>query len=113
VLFGPLEPPIDRKTQQLCKQVRRVLSCVLAGEVADEVLQGLAIDSVVPAPNASRLQVTLFPTGPLEVPLSEVLARLERVRGRLRSAVAEDINRKRAPELSFVLAPGMPEPEGR
>jgi ribosome-binding factor A len=112
MLFGPIEPPIDRKTQQLCKQVSRVLSCVLSGEIADEVLQGLAVDSVIPAPNASRLQVTLFPTGTLEVPLIEVYARLEKVHGHLRSAVAEDINRKRAPELSFVVVPAMFGEEG-
>lgn len=98
----------DRKTRQLCQQVGRTLSLVLSGEFSDEVLQSLMVESVVPAPNASQLLVTVSMASGLEdAPDSTVVAqRLELVAGRLRSEVARSISRKRAPGLKFrVVAP--------
>src|SRR5947207_1446903 len=50
----------NRKALQLCGEVARTLSWVLGGECGDEVLRDLIVDSVVPAPDSSRLLVTLY-----------------------------------------------------
>jgi ribosome-binding factor A len=98
----------DRKTQQLCQQVEQTLSLVLSGEFSDELLQSLIVESVMPAPDASRLLVAVRIAGDHEENSdpSVVLERLERVTGRLRSEVAVSITHKRAPGLKFqVLSP--------
>jgi ribosome-binding factor A len=92
----------NRKALQLCSQVARLISSILAGECGDEVLSDLAVESVVPAPNASRLLVTVYlTTRASEVTAEEVQAHLQQARGLLRSEVAAGIHRKRAPDLSF------------
>lgn len=93
----------DRKTLQLCQQIGRTLSLVLSGEFSDEVLLSLIVESVIPAPNASQLLVTVSVASGQEDPVnsSVVLERLEQVTGRLRSEVARSITRKRAPGLKF------------
>lgn len=91
-----------RKTYQLCKQVDEVLGYVLSGECDDDVLRDFYVSSVVPAPDASRLLVTLCPyfTDTVFQPV-QVLERLGHVAGKLRSEVAAAINRRRTPELMF------------
>ncbi len=42
---------------QLCRQVAVTLDMVLSGECRDELLQSLRVESVQPAPNASRMLV--------------------------------------------------------
>ena len=96
----------DRKTQQLCREVHETLSFVLAGECDDPVLERLVVASVAPAPDASRLLVSLvvFPEldgGPTD--LAEIEEHLERVRGKLRAEIAAAIHRKKTPQLAFEL----------
>jgi ribosome-binding factor A len=99
----------DYKTAQLCKQTFRTLCQSLAGDCGDPVLQNLVLESVTPAPDASRLLVTvLAKPGDAPVDLTSILHRLEQVKGMLRAAVAEAIYRKKAPELTFLVLP-MPE----
>jgi ribosome-binding factor A len=101
---------VNRKALQLCSQVARTLRCVLAGECADELLRDLMVESVVPAPNSSRLLVTVSlndPTGAVSPDL--VLKHLALAQGRLRAEVAAVIHRKKVPELTFRLA-GREEP---
>lgn len=94
-------PSHHRKTLQLCGQVSRGLSCLLA-ESGDSALGDLVIDSVQPAPDASRLLVSLMPlwveqgTSPVEL-LSILHAHVPR----WRSELAVMIHRKRVPELCF------------
>jgi ribosome-binding factor A len=57
---------------------------------------------VLPAPDASRLMVRVVVPRGVDVPVHDVLSRLGRAHGVLRSAVAQAITRKRAPELTFV-----------
>jgi ribosome-binding factor A len=59
--FRPTRTQIkeNRKAQQLCRQVAETLAFVLSGETPDEVIGSLQVLSVVPAPDASRLLVTL------------------------------------------------------
>src|SRR4051812_33369613 len=49
----------DRKARQLCSQVADTLGDVLAGQGGDDVLRSLHVVSVVPAPDVSRLLVTV------------------------------------------------------
>ncbi len=93
----------SRKAKQLCRQVAETLDLVLSGDCHDELLQSLHVEAVEPAPDASRLLVTLC----TEVADSEaVLGLLNGQMGRLRCEVAAAITRKRAPTLVFrVVAP--------
>lgn len=93
-----------RKLMQLCNQVAETLNVVLAGECGDDVLRDLAVLSVVPAAGSSRLLVTLgFGSLPGSADHAQLLQRLEKARGLLRTEVAAAINRRRAPDLVFRL----------
>ena len=115
---GPLQPRFsddpfsghkpDYKTAALCKQIRRIVSMVLAGECADPLLQSLFVNDVLPAPNAGRLlvRVVLRPIAGEPAPgLVDVLERLAKVEGLLRMHIGESIARKRTPELTFDVIP--------
>jgi ribosome-binding factor A len=98
---GPSGSVPNRKALQLSGQVARTLSGLLA-ESEDELLRDLLVVSVAPAPYASRLLVTVAPSPAAEaVEAAAVLARLERVRGRLRTEVAAAVHRRKAPDLTF------------
>lgn len=90
----------NRKALQLCAQVADTLNCALAG-CADEVLQGLTVASVVPAPNAGRMLVTLVGDGNPD----ELLLHVDRANGILRTEIGSVINRKKVPLLTFTIAP--------
>jgi ribosome-binding factor A len=97
----------EQKAQQLCRQAQRALSLALSGECGDDALRSLYVDAVVPAPDATQLLVRLVipSTAAPDLRADDILARLDRVHGLLRRAVAEAITRKRAPELSFIVVP--------
>jgi ribosome-binding factor A len=92
-----------RKTLQLCSQVADTLSYVLSGECDDELLRDLQVMSVVPAPDASQLLVTVYPVVATDATFDAALVRqrLLAAVGRLRSEVAASITRKKAPKLLF------------
>ena len=87
----------NRKALQLCAQAARALASAFA-ECGDDVLRDLIIESVVPAPNTSRLLVAVATSA---VKASLVAEHLERAHGKLRTEVAAAINRRRAPDLMF------------
>jgi ribosome-binding factor A len=94
----------NRKALQLCGQVAQTLQAVLSGEVGDDLLRELQVESVVPAPSSARLLVTLSLTTPgAAPPVAEVMARLQKAQGLLRSQVAAAIHRRRTPDLTFRL----------
>jgi ribosome-binding factor A len=99
--------PTNRKALQLCREVMRTVSYALAWELGDDLLNSLVVEAVVPAPNSSRLLVTVYqwPSARAALP-EEVLARLHQYAGRLRTAVAADVHRRRVPELTFRLNMG-------
>ncbi len=79
--------------------------CIALAGCGDDVLAGLAVESVVPAPDAGHLLVAVsFSAQPIPDPV-EALGRLHRATGWLREQVAEAISRKRVPELAFRFAP--------
>ena len=92
----------DRKAKQLCRQVAETLDQVLSGEISDDVLRGLRVSSVVPAPDASRLLVTLYAdSDPEEFNRTEIEQRLAARHGQLRCEIAASITRKKTPTLAF------------
>lgn len=92
------------KTLRFCRQVEESL-CIAFGACGDGVLAALAVESVVPAPDAGHLLVTLsFTAEPIPDPL-ETLGRLHAATGWLREQIAGSISRKRVPELAFRFAP--------
>lgn len=93
----------ERKTKQLCAQVRRILSQFLSLECSDEILQNLYVESVEPAPDATCLLVTLNVPQDLDVERVDVLARLAQVKPTLRSEIGRTVKRRKTPDLNFVL----------
>jgi ribosome-binding factor A len=96
---------VDRKALQLCHQVAETLEEVLA-DCGDGLLQALRVVDVEPAPDASRLLVTVAVDGlpREELDLGLVHKHLAHASGHLRSEVATAITRKRAPVLVYRLA---------
>jgi len=95
----------EHRAIMFCRQVQRSLAMALAGEVHDEVLQQLTVESVRPAPTCNHLLVLVGVPEGLSVPISQLLERIERVSPLLRRAIASDSSRKRVPELSFLPVP--------
>jgi ribosome-binding factor A len=97
--FGsPSDRGAARKTEQLCREVRDVLSVAVAA-LDDPALFGVWVVEVRPAPDASHLRVVVVATG--DADLDAVHEALARANGVLRSEVAAGISRKRTPLLSY------------
>jgi ribosome-binding factor A len=92
---------LNRKALQLCGEVARALSHAIAWELGDDLLGTLRVETVVPAPDSTRLLVTVsMPSGPDPALIRE---RLRLCTGRLRAEVAAAIHRRRVPDLTFHL----------
>jgi ribosome-binding factor A len=99
----------DWKTLRFCRQVEQALSIAFSGGSGDDVLGELAVESVVPAPDAGHLLVTVDFLSKERIPDPlETLVRLHRATGWLRLQVGAAISRKRVPELAFRFAPIRP-----
>ena len=99
---GPPRP--DRKTLQLCSQVADALNYILSGELDDDVLRNFYVERVEPAPSASRLLVSISPLDRDDAtPTDRVLKRLYEATPILRREVAASINRRKTPELAFIV----------
>jgi ribosome-binding factor A len=94
----------NRKARQLCAQVAETLSFVLQAECNDEVLRDVLVEAVEPAPDSTRLLVTVAPSpaaGALDA--AQVREHLLQAYGKLRSEVAMAIHRRKVPELVFAV----------
>lgn len=92
----------NHKGKQLCKEAKRTLALVLAGEVSDPLLQNLAVDDVVTNDQGEFLWITLKATGnATATKINEIEMRLQSLQGFLRAAVAQSVRRKRVPALKF------------
>ncbi len=90
------------KEQRLCRQVAETLGLAVASEFSDDRLHNLQVIAVDPASNASHLTVTYCTDRACSASETDaILARLNMVKGQLRSAVAAAITRKRTPKLVF------------
>jgi ribosome-binding factor A len=101
----------DVKTLRLCGEVAKAISMVFSGGCRDAVLQALGVCSVTPAPDASRLLVTVYSEDPGAIlDPTVVIDHLQGARGLLTAEISAAIQRKRAPELIFRMAPREVEP---
>ncbi|MFO1064699.1 MAG: hypothetical protein U0892_12620 [Pirellulales bacterium] len=100
---------MDRKARQLCRQVERVVGLVISGELDDDLLRNLMVISVDPAPYTTHLLVTLTTDGPVtEEQLIAMNQRAFQVSGRIRTAVAEAVQRRKAPQLTLrIISPSI------
>lgn len=91
----------NRKARQVCRQASQTLDYVLA-DCDDDRMQNLMIASVTPAPDSSRLMVTVASaTGVQPIDRIAIEAALADQVPRLRSELARSINRKKVPNLVF------------
>jgi hypothetical protein len=94
---------IEQKTQQLCRQVQRALNLALAGQFTGGASDDVFVVDVSATTGCGRLVAHVaIPAGQS---VTEVLGELRDRTPQLRAIVAGYISRKRAPELSFVIAP--------
>jgi ribosome-binding factor A len=94
----------NRKALQLCSQVFDALNLILSA-CSDNWLQQLHVGSIVPAPDSTQLLVTVV--APDDMALDEALDKIQLAYGMIRSEVARSINRKRVPQLKFVVKRGV------
>jgi ribosome-binding factor A len=94
---------IEQKTLQLCRQVQRALNLALAGQFPDGALDEVFVIEVSAAAGCGRLVAHV--AVPARHSVSAALKELRDRTPQLRAIVAGYISRKRAPELSFVVAP--------
>lgn len=88
----------ERKTRQLCREVRDVLSIALSS-LDDAALSTAWVADVLPGVDASNLRVIVVIARSSEI--ENTYQALQRAAGLLRSEVAQAIARKRTPLLSF------------
>jgi len=94
---------IEQKTRQLCQQARRALNLALAAHSAGGALGSVFVIEVSAAAGCGRLVAHVaVPSGHS---VTDALKALRERAPQLRAVVAGYISRKRAPELSFVVAP--------
>ncbi len=94
----------DHRTAQLCAEIETILSLALAS-AADPRLRDLDVRRVVPTGSLSRLRVELVPDSNLNLEeMEKAYASVVRARSWLRRQVAQEIRRKRIPELEFGFA---------
>lgn len=97
--------PKSHKDLQLCKEARRVFSLVLSDAINRTLLHGLQVLSVTPELDGQVLRITVGYDGVnLEVTDSEVIAELKQMQGVFRCALAQAVNRRHTPRLTFVYA---------
>lgn len=93
-----------RKAHQLCAQVAQALDYAFAAVCDDDLLRDLLVVAVQPAPDESRLLITIGSAVAASCEPAQILARLQYLQGTLRSEVAAAIHRKKVPELTFCVA---------
>jgi len=90
-----------RKTLQLCAQIAETLNYAFAAVCNNDIVRELGVVSVQPAPDESRLLVTVSPSLNDACDPLEILEQLSAVHGKLRAEIANSIHRKKVPELTF------------
>ena len=92
-------------TRQLCRQIEQALELAILCDCEDPILSGLELLEVRPLGRASMLEAVIgVPTTDLDQ-LAVIRTRLQQSEGRLRTAISQEIHRKRTPHLRFLLIP--------
>ena len=94
------------KTLQLCKEAKRVLSLVLAGEMDDPHLHILEVIEVSAEGDGQFLTVTVrcsdaYVDEKAIIDFIKIKNSLNQIRGYLRSTITQSVQRKRVPALKF------------
>ena len=93
---------VSYKTLQLCKEAAKVTSLILSGELGEPIIGELQVLRVDSEADGQFLRVSVgHIDADIELDEAEVLSALTRVKGYLRTAIAQNINRKRIPALKF------------
>jgi ribosome-binding factor A len=91
------------KHAQLCAQVEDIASLAL-GSATDSRLNQLLVHSVTPSANGARLTIHVMSPDIRDFDtIDEVMTALQCAKAWLRQQIAEDINRKRNPDIDFQL----------
>jgi ribosome-binding factor A len=99
-VFQPRTRRHNRKTLQLCEQVREALVWVLGSATGDDRLTLCHVEAVEPLPGGNRLLVQVVVPGDLNV--AEINSRLAKAAPVLRAEVAQSITRRKVPELVYL-----------
>jgi len=88
---------VDYHQEQLAKQIHIALEEVFLSEIQDPLLEGVQIKEVRPIEGSSNMLVSLITEE------DEAEGRLKTVRTYIRTLIASKINRKKVPDLKFVV----------
>jgi len=103
---GTSRKKCHHKAHQLCKQVMETINYLLAGDLGDPRLQSVLVDEVTPAPDATRLLITVRQCIPdPDFGPADILVALKGAAGLIRCEVAGVVARKKVPELVFQVLP--------
>ncbi|MCA9243168.1 MAG: hypothetical protein KDA32_04375 [Phycisphaerales bacterium] len=96
----------DRKSMQAARVAQRAIEAALV-ECGDALRADIEVVSVEPLRGAARLNVILraHQVSDQRFDLSEIQARLSRLRGFLRARVAQDLRRRKAPDIALTVIP--------
>lgn len=101
----------NHKQAQLCSQVEQIASLAL-GSSRDPRLNQLTVHSVRASADGARLTIYVTPGDPDGVEsLTSLMEALDSARPWLRRQIAEEIVRKRTPEVRFEIVLGTVEPD--
>jgi ribosome-binding factor A len=92
-----------RKTAQLCAIAERTLGWVVEAELDDPRLPDLTLSAVKPHPDASHLLVVMRAPAGTDLRLAQEV--LRQAGGHLREILAQALDRRRVPMLSFLVLP--------
>lgn len=90
-----------RKAHQLCSQVGQALNYAFTAVCDDDVLRDLLVVAIQPAPDETRLLVSVGSALGTRCDPSRVMSHLAQAQGKLRAEIAASIHRKKVPELAF------------
>lgn len=98
----------DRKARQAARVARRAIEFALANECGDARLAELRVAAVEPARGATVLRVVVTRAMDESRESDEsIVEQLRAVSGFLRARVARELQRRKAPELTFVVVRAM------
>ena len=101
----PMDSKRGRKDLQLCKRAKRTVDLVFAGENLNPLLRELVVNQVKQSANGNQLLVTVLTDPTLSTQeTASIVEALTQARGYVRTAVAQAIERKRAPAIRFRIA---------
>ena len=95
----------EHKQLQLCKRVNRTMNLLFLDESLDPALRDLVVDRVELSSNGRQFVITVLVDPNITSDMkSRIIDALTNARGYIRTIVAQTIDRKRIPAISFRIA---------